>query len=307
MDGLTLTRELRILLREPSDSSFLDAKASYEAIYKAAKDLVFRTRCLTGTQVITTAVGTATYGLNHDFMCPAWFDKENRPFFKFTDGTSENFLYYDDYDSLMISNNTTSSTPCRGSIIDAAAVTRLTGTASAVGAVVNGECTLTDATANFLNVSPGDTVHNTTDGSSGYVIAVTSGTQLVTALFDGTSGSWATSDAYIINPQGRFALVLDPPPVSATTTATVYYVQTPIPVFSPYRSYRIPLGFQEALVFLAAWMYKQRDKEPNYADAWYKYAENEIKKYATIVRRAQNKRGYRVNMIKRAYESGSWR
>jgi hypothetical protein len=114
-------------------------------------------------------------------------------------------------------------------------------------------------------------VHNTTDGSHGYVVALSSATAVVTALFYGTDNDWTNGDAYIINPQHRYEIYLDPPPSTNGHSIYVPYVKRPAPVFSAYRFYTFPSGYDNVLVHYAAWLYKYRDKEPSYGDGFYKY------------------------------------
>lgn len=63
----------------------------------------------------------------------------------------------------------------------------------------NNASTLTDSAADFLNwgVEVGDTIANTTDGSSGTITAVTA-TTISVALSGGTDDDFDTSDAYTI-------------------------------------------------------------------------------------------------------------
>ena len=308
MDGATLLRDLRQVLSESSGSSWLDTKSSYDHLYSAAIATVSRTDMLTTTQAITTVANDNTYELNANFLKLYMVDNENKFFIKYYDGSSTTFIYFDTYQSIYLSNNTTSvSIPHRFSITDSAAVANITGTATSDGSASNGECTLTDSTAPFTNVKAGDYVHNTTDASNGIALAVTSTSAIVTALFDGTDNEWDTSDAYVVIPQARFQLILDPPPLTAGHTITVPYVYKPDPVFSNYRSYKIPNGYKSALVKYAAWEYKYRDREPNFGDAFYKYWDNEVRKLGKGINDAQNRKGYGVNFIKRANRTGTFR
>jgi hypothetical protein len=308
MDGTTLLRDLRQVLSEGSGSAWLDTKSSYDHLYNAAIATVSRTDMLTTTQAITTVANDSTYNLNADFLKLYMVDDRNDFFIKYYDGSSTTFIYSSSYQSIYLANNTTSvSIPHRFAITDSSAVANITGTASAAGNATNGECTLTDSTAPFANVSAGDYVHNTTDGSNGIVLAITSTSAIVTALFDGTENDWDQNDAYVIIPQARFQLVLDPPPLTAGHIVTVPYVYKPAPVFSNYRSYKIPNGYKSALVKYAAWEYKYRDREPNFGDAFYKYWDNEVRKLGKGINDAQNRKGYGVNFIKRGSRTGTFR
>jgi hypothetical protein len=141
-----------------------------------------------------------------------------------------------------------------------------------------GESTLTDGTAAFsTTVNIGDAVHNLTDTSHGYVVTLSSGTAVITALFDGTNNYFANTSSYVIWPQKRFQLVIDPPPSVTGDTITVYYVKRPDPVYSAYRSYSLPIGYSGALVHYAAWLYKYRDREPSFGDNFYLYWDRKCK------------------------------
>ena len=204
-----------------------------------------------------------------------------------------------DYSDIILADNTTSvlDSP-RFAIIPAAAQTRIVSTATAVGAAANQECTLTDSTAPFTNVKVGDIVYNATDTSNGVVIAVTSTSALVTALYGGTNNDWTSSDSYIITPQGRWQVVFDPPPITAGHTATVYYVQRPAPVYSYGRAYNFPIGYKRPLINYAAWLYKYRDSQPEFGDAFYKYWNDSVKRFATTLNQGMRRVRLKVNMMR---------
>ena len=217
MDGSTLLRDLRGVLQEDSTTAFLEDRVSYEFLYQAICEFVHRSRSVTSSQSITTIAGTAAYDLNPDFLDIAHEDSERRKFVKYYDGSSYVFLYPKDYGQVVYDNNLTSvPIPHNWAIRDnPTGTTNLTGTASAAGSLSasTGETTLTDTVlTQFSGVTVGDSVHNTTDGSSGYVVALTSTSAIVTALFDGTENDWDGSDAYVLTLQNRMQLVLDPPP-----------------------------------------------------------------------------------------------
>jgi hypothetical protein len=126
-------------------------------------------------------------------------------------------------------------------------------------------------------------------------------------LFDGTGNDWTTADNYFITPQGRFSIILDPPPASAGDTLTVYYVKRPAPVFSLYRSYSIPIGYKQALVHYAAFMYKYRDQAPNFGDIFYRNFDTAVRQAAGQFNRSLMRRSFRVNLNKIAGEDRSYR
>jgi len=313
MDGKTLLRDLRGNLAEVSGSGFMDDRLSYEYLYESAVEFVSKTKINTSTQDIQTVASQSTYTLNPDYMSMAYQDDQNRYYVKYLPlglpAASATFIYDRDVQGVVYDNNVnTMTTPGTFSVTDSTPHSTLSGSATGDGALSNGESTLTDGTASFLStVCVGDTVHNTTDGGSGYVVAVTSNTAIVTALFDGTTNEWSTSDDYIITPQGRFSIVLDPPPSSSGDTFTVYYVKRPAPVFSPYRSYNIPIGYKQALVQYACFMYKYRDMEPNFGDRYYRNFDTACRQASSQINKSLMRRSFRVNLNKRAAEDRSYR
>lgn len=314
MDGRTLLRDLRILLQEQSTSTWLDTKTSYDYLYQAAIEFVSRTRIQTAKYPIVTVADQSDYKLPADFLQPQLYELngELSPFIKYDDGTNHYFLRYREYDPVILSDNTTSVTiPDTWSVTDVSPDDNVTGSQTETDASqVNGEALLTDTSGLFTTtdvVSVGDAIHNTTDGSSGYVMEVVSGSELYAALFDGSENNWDQGDSYVITPQGKLKLVLDPPPATSGHTVWVYYVQRPAPVYSDFRKYRIPIDYKNALVFYACWLYKNRDREPNYADYEYKYFDEQVRKANVQYGKALNRKGFRVNFMKQGQESGSWR
>ena len=297
MDGKDLLRRLRILMDEDSDSGWLDDQSSYDFLYEGAKQIVDRTGCLKTTQDITTVAETEAYNLNPDFMRLYTKNKSGKFYIKLDDGSNNHFLTFKDYEDIVYESNEDSvAIPSRFSIIDAAMSSQVSSTATSAGASSGGQCTLTDSTAPFANVNAGAIVHNTTDGSDGVVLSKTSTSAVVTALFGGTDNDWSSSDSYIIQPQGRYKLILDPPPSTAGYTITVYYIQIPDPVYSDYGIYKFSNQYKEALVKYAFWLYKYRDGAPNHADAMYRYFEDNVGKYSYFVNRGLRGSTLQVNL-----------
>lgn len=271
-DGKTLLRELRQSLNEDSNSRFLDDYLSYSLLYKAAQKIVMKTGALTAQQTIATAALTTGYNLLPSFLRLYLKDSDHNFFIKYNDG-SDHFIPMGDAEKIIYSNQTESvSIPHNFYIENAAAISRITGTVTSAGASSLGEATLIDTAADFSDVYPGDDVHNTTDGSIGVVLERTSTTRLICALFDGSENDWDVSDAYVIQPQGRYRLVLSPPPSTALHTMTINFVERPDPVFAPYRSYRFSDqgSISTAMIAYASWLYKYRDREPNFGDGFYR-------------------------------------
>ncbi len=110
MDGLTLLRDLRIALQEPSGGTWLDTRYSYDCLYAAAITTAERTNILTTITSITTVASQASYTLPGDFLKLYLMDDQNRRFIKYSNGTSIYFIYESSYDSIYLGNNTTSYT-----------------------------------------------------------------------------------------------------------------------------------------------------------------------------------------------------
>jgi hypothetical protein len=301
MDGKTLSVELRQMLSEISTSTWLDDKSTYDYLYEAAMVTADRTNCFTTSTAITTVASDKDYLLPPDFLKLYLTSDDGKFYVRYYDGTAYYWLYWSPYEEIILGNNTTSVViPSRFTIRDAAQQTRITGTTTSAGSDADQECTLTDSTAPFASttVYPGDTVYNSTDGSNGIVVAYTSTTALVTALYNGTDNDWTSSDAYTITPQGRFELVLDPPPSTAGHIITVCYVQRPAPVYSSKRAYWFAPGYKRPLLNYAAWLYKYRDSQPNYGDAYYKYWDLSVKRLATTLNQAMRRTRLKVNLMR---------
>lgn len=298
MDGKTLLYKLRQLLNEDSDSGFLDKRTSYDYLWEAAIEFVNRTACLKSTQSISTVVDQTGYTLNADFLSMYLKNDSNNLYIKYNNGSTDSFVTWKDYEDIIYGNNTSSQSVAGGfSIIDDSTLdSQVTGSATSAGALSGGQATLTDTAADFSDVSPGDIVHNTTDGSDGIVLSKTSSTVLVTALFGGTDNDWAVSDAYIIQPQGRLKLVLDGPPSTADHTITVYYTQRPAPVYSDYGVYRFPSQYSDAIVKYAAFLYKFKDREPNFGHTWYGIFDRQVRMATSALNKSFVRRGFTVNL-----------
>ena len=301
MDGKQLLFELRQSLEEGANSSYMNDFHSYRLLNEAALDLVTRTKCMRTTQDITTVADIATYDLEPDFIEPYSMDDSNNFIIKYNNGSTCSFLTLKEYEDVFISDQgSNSTTPGNYSIINkATSGTQVTGTATSNGAASGGQCTLADSAADFGDtddVSPGDFVHNTDDGSRGVVLSVTSTTAIETALFEGTANDWTSSDAYVIQPQGRYQIVLDPPPDTASHTVTVPYVQRPNPVYSDYGVFNFPQHYNIPVVKLAALLYKYRDREPNFGDKWFTLYDQTLRQYALQVSKSFNKQRIKVNL-----------
>lgn len=303
LDGKTLFIKLRNLLQESSDSTFLGDRTSYDYLYSAVEETLKRTYAHTTQQVITTVASQTAYNLNPDFLQLYMRDTMNNLMVKYNNGSADYWPVFATYEHQFLSNQTTPiAIPYTFTIKEGSAATRLSGTTTSIGSASNGECTLADSTASFTStVTSGDIVHNVTDDSSGIVISVTSGTALLTSLFDGTDNHWGSGDSYIISPRRRFQLILDPPPSTAGHTITVPYIQRPTPVYSPYRSYNLSSSdYEDAIVNYAAWLYKYQDREPSYGDRFYQFWDMKTRGLNNQVNITKQRRRLFVNLMKPA-------
>jgi hypothetical protein len=307
MDGATLTHMVNSLLAEDSTSVYIDNYLTYHFLWKSATEFAKETGSLTSTVAITTTAAGLPYQLPADFLSLYMMNDTNEYFIKVYDGSGTYFITYRDADAMYLGNQTATALPSNFNITDYSAPSIMSSAATDDGAVVNGECTLTDAGATFTSLSAGDTVHNITDGSKGIVIAVTSATAVVTALFGGTLSSWTSGDLYKIIPSARKSLVLDPPSSVAGYIITVPYIQRPDPVFSPYRAYKINDMYTDTIAKYAAWLYKYRDMQPSLGDPWYAQWDREVRKAKSTERKVRNRYNFKVNFTKRALNDKSYR
>lgn len=300
MDGLSLLYGLRNLINEDVSSAFLDDRTSYEYLWQAAKTFASRAGVLKATQSITTVADQTSYTLNADFDKLYLMDEDKNFIIKYSDGTTQTFPTFKSYDSVVYENNTTSiNVPSNFTLLDAALDSQITGTATSTAAPVGGLTTLTDTAGNFTNANVGDVIHNVTTGASGYIISKTSTTVIATAMFNGSSTSWTSADSYVIQPQGKVQLIIDPPPSIAGDTITVYYNQIPAPVFSDYGMYRIQQKYIPLLIQYAAWLYKYRDREPDFGDKFYVQFDQGVREANSSFNRSLSKNITSVSFRKR--------
>ena len=302
MDGYNLLFDLREALHERSDSDWLNDQSSYTYLYEAAKELNSRIAAITSYQEITTIAETAEYQLNPDFMGLYLQDSRNEYYVKLYDGTSYYFINHKQYEDVIYDDRTTSQTiPDYFTIKPATTqLSNIIGTASAAGTTSNGEATLTDTSSStkFSNAAAGDLIHNTTDTSHGIVLAKTSATVLVTAIFDssGSAASWELSDAYVLVPQPRHSIVFEPLTSTAAYTVTVYYIQKPLPVFAPYRSYKFPTECKREMVQYAVARYKYRESDHKSGNDLFGLANRNTRITGSIVNKANNRGGFTMNL-----------
>lgn len=301
MDGKSLLYSLRNALDEESGSSFIDDQTSYEYLWEAASVFASRTGALRTSQVITTVADQQAYTINANFDSLYMVNRDEEYTLKYNDGTNNTFLLHKEYENIIYDDETTSvPLPSWFTLIDSATLSsQVSGTTTSAGVSSGGQCILIDTASDFSDVSAGDIAHNTTDGSVGYVLSKTSSTVLVVALFNGTDNDWTSGDSYVIQPQGRIQLILNPPPSTAGHTATLYYLKRPAPVFSDYGVYRFPQVFMPTIVRYAAWLYKYRDREPDTGDKLFRYFDREVKRANRVFGNSIKKRVFTINLRKR--------
>jgi len=307
MDGKELLYQLNERLGEDQNATWVDDKTSYFYIWEGARRYVERTNSLTSYQDITTVADQANYVLDAKFLKLYLTDKSNRYYIRYYDQSNYSFLTWKDYEDIIYANKVAASdavdVPSHFSIRDKQSLySQITGTATSDGSASGGECTLTDTSAKFTTtdyVSAGDIIHNTTDSSDGVVLSVTDATHLVCALFGGSANEWTTDDSYVIQPQGRLELILDPPPDDAGDTVRVWYVERPEPVFSDYGMYRFSPQAMEAILDYAAGKYKYRDNDPLFAREFLANWDMKVKRDHVNVRPMLKKKRFTISFRKR--------
>lgn len=310
MDGSTLVSMLNMLLNEPGTSTFLDVKSSYDFLYEAALEYNRLTQQLNSTQTITTVASTAAYRLNPDFLCNRLYNDRNELVIEYTvsGGTNISFLPFRPYEQVFQALNSTAvAVPANFAVTDYETIaSNITGTSTAGSTGT----TLVASGSTFVTsgVAVGDFIHNTTDGYDGIVTAVTNETTLTAPTFaSNIAQNWGTSKAFTIVPQGRKNLVLDPAPSGSGDTVTVKYVQKPVPVYSSYASYRFDTTAMFAITKYAAWLYKYRDREPNFGDAFYKFWLAQVSAATALTNKMYDRTRFRANFIKRSLFDRSFR
>lgn len=288
MDGKNMKRLVRELLNEPATSQFLDDRTTFDNLYEAAKEFTRLSECLRATQAITTVAEQAGYSVNGDFLALYLKDEDEDHYIKYNDGTNDHFLDYKPYQEIIWDNDTTSiSIPGYWTITtDPTLDSQIAVDASQAGAATGGKCNLTVAADTFEDITPGDIVHNTDDGSDGVVVNYNTDKSIDICLFGGTANDITDTDSFIIQPRGRLLLQFEPPPKTADHTATLYYIQKPAPVYSDYQVYPFAFDYAETLAKYAAWLYKMRDSEPDFGHAWYQYFVAQANEYKRLFKGA---------------------
>ena len=314
MDGKSARLFVEHLITASNKKQLLNRQLTYDFLNQGAEEFVALTDAVKETQTITTVASTANYDLNTDFL-KLWL-KDDDPrggdyFILYSDGTNTYTILFKPYQKVIYDNDTSEILiPSYFTLLEKTSLpSQVTATTSAAGTESGGQSTLTDGTAAFSNnVSIRDIVHNSTQDTTGVILSVTSGTALVTAVFDrtGNPGGWASGDTYVIQPAHRMQLQFTPIPSTASHTATVYYVAKPNPVYSDYGIWQIQDQYHKAFCYYAAHLYLVEDelREP---DQGIKVALSNkyMDKFNEIARRARRdidlslaKTGYSMRMVK---------
>lgn len=310
MNGKIMYQQTRQLLQEGETSNFIDERTTFDYLFEAACQFAMDTKILTASMEITTVADQAEYDLNANFIGLQVKNDTNEPLVRYYDGTNYYFLTWRDQDPIWEAHATAGvAIPSNFTITDGDVKVPLTGTATSAGAASNGVCTLTDATKTFISsgVNPGDQISNETDVSDGVVLSVTSETKLVVALFGGTGNDWTNADAYTLTRQVCKKLVLDPYPSADGDKVVIKYIRKPAPVYSDYGTYPIPDTYLPSIIKYAAFLYKYRDREPNFGDYLYKHWDMMVRKANNLENRMPNRGKWKVNMKKRSLVDRSWR
>jgi len=267
MDGAKLKLTMLDFLDElTEDDLYAFARKMYDCLDLAAGIYARETLSLHAEEEITTVADQQAYDLPTGYVSLSMKNRRDRFFIKYYDGSNYSFPIFDSWDRIYKSNLTDSKEwPNKFTIRDKPAKEELiTGTTTAAGAASGGQCTLTDTSKAFTTtdrVYPRDIVHNTSDGSTGYVLSVTDANNLVTALFAGTDDDWTSGDGYVIQPAAEKQIFLDAPSQTAGHTIYVPYATTPSPVFSDYGFWRISPRSCRGICAGAASIFKMPKRE----------------------------------------------
>ena len=108
MDGASLVYTLKQVLREATNSDFLDERTSYDFLFKAFKEINQRARYLVNEYPITTTALTSSYDLPADFMGTYYMNDRNELIIIYTTaGGSITFPKWRDYDKMRQNTDTT--------------------------------------------------------------------------------------------------------------------------------------------------------------------------------------------------------
>jgi len=270
MDGKQLKQLFLYALDELSNSSkYATVRKTYEYLDWACSIFCRETKTLHTKVTLTTVADQQAYDLPPDFLDTYMTNARGRFFGKFYDGSNYSFPYLTTYEKIYKSNKTESvEYPSKFCIVDKETKDSvITGSATAAGTLSAGKATLTDTTKLFTTtnkVYPRDIIHDTTQGSDGIVLSVTSATQLEVGLFNvetEEAEGITNADAYVIQPAAEMSLVFDAPMETAGYTLELPYICLPDPVYSDYGFWRLNPRSCRAVAWGAASLFKLAESE----------------------------------------------
>lgn len=219
-------------------------------------------------------------------------------------GNSGGILSGATIDDYMVVNTSSVTVPSSFSIkIKESVEDPIEVTCASTGAEYRGESWLVETGNNLrtLDVAPGDYLYNITDTSEGRILEVTGDYRAKVALFGGTNNYCSSDDDIVIVKQQRMQVALDPPPSASSDMVLVPYLARPNPVFSDHRSYGVRPNAGSAIAKYAAFLYKFRDSEPDFASAWFMAFDREVRKELNQTQPyLSDKRQMKVNLMARA-------
>lgn len=269
MDGKTLLRWFLDMLGEADFyGDYSSERKAYECMDWAAAIFCREAVPLALTVDITTVLDQQDYPLPPGFIALYAKDRAGRYRIKYT-GVSDavTWPYQTNDERIFFADLTTaaSEAPSAFAIVNnATQVDAISVTAASDGAASAGECVLYDAGKAFTTtdrVYERDTIHNTTDESSGYVLEVVDANTLAIALFDGTNNDVSASDACRVMPASQVSLRLNRPAGYSGHTIRVPYYGMPLPVYAEARSWRFPERTCRAIVAGAVSIFKKPNKD----------------------------------------------
>jgi len=296
MEGKTARLFTERLIHAISKATVINRKLTYDLLGQGADEFVSLTNSIKESQTVTTVASQASYDLNADYMqlYLKTGDKKGGDYFiQYSDGTNTHITLFKPYQNVIYDNQTTAVLiPSNFTIYEKTSLeTQISSTTTSAGTQSGGSSTLTDTATTFTDeaVSARDIVHNSTKDATGVVIAVDTNA-LTTAMFNhkGDPVGWASGDAYIIQPVQRMQLQFDPPPSTASHTATVYYAAKANPVYTDFATWQIQDQWHKAFCYWAADAYlAQYEIETPEQGAKLVSGEKYNKKFEDIVRRAK--------------------
>ena len=298
MDGKAARIFTEQLIRAANKADIVKRKLTYDLLNMGANEFCRLTKCIVGSQDITTVADQASYDLEPDYIMPYLKTEDPRGgkfFVHFNDGTTVHTILFKAYQKVIYDNQSTAiAIPGNFTIHEKGSLgSQVTGTTTSAGALSGGQATLTDSGGGLLTaVNARDIVHNSSKDAVGVALSVTSDTALVTAIFNdvGNPVPWASGDTYVIQPAAIKQLQFDPPTSTAAYTATIHYIATPPPVYSDFGTWRVSDLYHPAFCFYAAHLYLGQDviKSPDGGEVKIAMGAKYLNEFNRLVREAKS-------------------